>query len=525
MHSPHSVSATSSSHDDRLDEALARILRPYARPDGPGAVLAVFRDGIPLASAASGLASLEHGVALSTTTPIEIASVSKQISATTIIALARDGVVDLDADLRALVPELRFDGITLRHCLQHTSGLPDYLTVGEILGVPIGVIIGYDAFLHDLTATIDLHFPTGTDISYSNTGYVVAAIAAERAAGATFPELVADRVFSPLGMSGSRMRAHFGEVTAGMAFSYEPHPERGFVRVEMGESDAVTGSRHTVGDGEILTTAADFAAWHGFLVDGRVLGADRRDQLVARSRLTDGRETSYGLGLGHTRVGGVDAFGHSGAIWGYRAQSLTDPRTGTGVVVFGNRADLPPGELAWRALRAAIDPVRVDGVWYSDTAVREIEVTVRGDGGVEVSGDDESTGLDRDGSGTWVARSDLGRLELVDDSLVLTDSMGRRVTYVRVAESLPAPSPETVAGTYRPPGRPEAALEIRVGEAGLELVRGTFPPAPMEFLTEHRGVHVYRVEGAVLTVDHSGDQPRITISAGSAVLRDIPRSG
>lgn len=511
--------------DPRLTEDLAWLLRRRVDPNGPGVVLAVYRKGSPVASAASGLASLEHDAPLSVTTPIEVASVSKQIGAATILTMERDGIVDVDADLRTLVPELRVDGITLRHCLQHTSGLPDYLTVAEILGVPIGAVIGYDAFLADLARITDLHYPTGSEISYSNTGYVVAAIAAERAAGATFPELVGDRVFGPLGMTSSKVRTHVGEVTPGMAFSYEPHPERGYVRVEMGESDAVAGARHTVGDGEVLTTIADFAAWHGFLVDGRVLGADIRDRLLERSTLADGQVTSYGMGLGHSRVGGVEAFGHSGSIWGYRAQSLTDPRSGTGVAVFANRSDLDPGDLAWRALRAAIDPVRISGGWYSPTAVRELAVTIRGDGGVDVEGDGDSALLDRVQPGSWMNGSAPGGMELDGETLLLTDEMGRRTRYVRVNSGVAAPPPDSVTGTYQVAGRPETCLLIRRGVECLELVRGVFPPARLEFVTTHDGADIYRVDGAVLRLDRSRETPCITISAGSAVFRDVPRTG
>ena len=511
--------------DPRLAQDLARILRRRIGPKAPGAALAVYRDGSPVASAASGLASLEHAVPMSVTTPIEVASVSKQLSAAAILTMARDGLLDLDDDVRTHVPELRIAGITLRHCLQHTSGLPDYLTVGEILGVPVGLVIGYDAFLTELARTTELHYPTGTDVSYSNTGYVVAAIAAERAGGATFPQLVADRVFGPLGMTSSKVRSSVDEVTPGMAFSYEPHPQRDFVRVEMGEPHAIAGARHTVGDGEVMTTIDDFAAWHGFLLDGRVLGVDIRDQLLERSRLADGQVTNYGMGLGHSRVGGVDAFGHSGSMWGYRSQSLTDPHSRTGVAVFGNRSDLDPGDLAWRALRAAIEPVPVGGGWYSPEAVRELEVTLRGDGGVDVDGDGESMALDRAGDCEWMNRSEPGGMTLDADVLVLTDEMGRRTRYVRTVQDLPAPPPDSVVGTYQVAGRPDTSLVVRAADTGLELVRGGFPPSALEFVTTHDGVDVYRVEGAALTVDRSRAEPCITISAGSAVLRDIPRTG
>jgi CubicO group peptidase (beta-lactamase class C family) len=511
--------------DAGLSVDLERLLRRHVGEGdgGPGAVVGVYRDGVLVGSAALGRASVEHDVPLSVTTPVEIASVSKQLGAATVLTMARDGLVDLDADLRTHVPELRVPGITLRHCLQHTSGLPDYLTVGQIVGLPIGRVIGYQAFVADLARLTELHFPTGTDVSYSNTGYVVAAITAERVAGRPFADLVAERVFGPLGMHDSRVRSHVGQVTRGMAFSYAPHPRGGFVRVEMGESDPVGDGRHTVGDGEVLTTIADFAAWHGFLLDGRVLGAEIRDELVRPGRLEDGRTTSYGLGLGHQTVGGVEAFGHSGSMWGYLSQSLTDPRSGTGVAVFANRSDVDVGDMAWRALRTAIDPLRVSGGWYSAEAVRSLQLVLRADGGADVDVDGDSLRLEPAGETSWLSASADGALDLDGDELVLTDAMGRQVRYRR-APQVAGPHRDSVTGTYQSGDRPDARFEVRASGQGLELVRGTYLPTPLRFLTTVDGVDIYDVEGAVLAVEHTADVPRITISAGSALLRGVPRT-
>lgn len=509
--------------DADLSPALERILRRRVGVDGPGAVVGVYRDGALAAGAAVGKACLEHDVPLTTTTPIEIASISKQLGAATILTMVRDGLLDLDADVREHVPEVQVPGITLRHCLLHTSGLPDYLTVGEIVGVPIGGVIRYDAFLADLARTTELQFPTGSDVSYSNTGYVVAAIAAERAGGHRFPELVDDRVFRPLGMRQSRVRTYVGEVTTGMAFSYAPHPQHGFVRVEMGENDLFGDGRHTVGDGEVLTTIADFAAWHGFLLDGRVLGTDIRDEMLRPGELSEGRRTCYGMGLRHESVGGIEAFGHSGSIWGYLGQSLTDPRSGTGVAVFANRCDVDPADLAWRALRTATDVDQVSGSWYSSDAVRSLDTLLRADGGVDLEVDGESMVFGRAAPAAWESATAEGRIELDGEALQRTDEMGRQVRYVRLPD-LPAPPVETVVGTYRGGSRSDACFLIRSGADGLELLRGSFRPLPLRFVSALDGVDVYRVEGGVLAVHRSGDgAPSITISAGSAVLRQIPR--
>jgi hypothetical protein len=256
-----------------------------------------------------------------------------------------------------------------------------------------------------------------------------------------------------------------------------------------------------------------------------VLGLEVRDQLLRRGQLRDGRPTGYGMGLMHESLGGLEAFGHSGSMWGYRAQSLTDPLSGTGVAVFGNRSDLDAGDIAWRALRAATDPVGVGGGWYSPEAVRGLEVLLRGDGGADVDNDDESVPFQRSGQTSWASASARERLELDGDTVVFTDRMGRQVRYRRTPE-VAAPPPESVTGTYQAAGRPEARFVIRVGAHGLELLRGSFPPAVLDFVTTSDGADVYRVEGGWLTVDRSSqDAPSITISAGSGVLRSIPRTG
>src|SRR3546814_15194995 len=65
------------------------------------------------------------------------------------------------------------------------------------------------------------------------------------------------------------------------------------------------------------------------------------------------------LGIRHETVGDPIAFGHSGSMWGFRSYSLTAPASGVGVAVFGNRSDLDPGHLAWRAYHLATGDSRL----------------------------------------------------------------------------------------------------------------------------------------------------------------------
>jgi CubicO group peptidase (beta-lactamase class C family) len=501
--------------DSRLSAQLQRVLdRAFGGP-GPGAAIGVYRAGQLVAQAASGVASLD-GPVIDADTPFEIASVSKQMGACAALSLARGGVIDLDADVRRYVPELAAAGISVRHCLQHTSGLPDYLLLAEIAGTPPTSVCGYEAFLAGL-AELDLGFTPGSDIAYSNTGYVVAAIACERASGLSWAQILERNVFAPLGMASSSVGLLVGDERSEAAVSYRVDGER-FVAEGLADDVLPRGARHTAGDGQIVTTLTDLAAWHGFLHDGQVLGADLRELMLARTVLTDGRATSYGLGIRHEQVGGIAGFGHSGSMWGFRAHSLAVPARGVSVVVLANRSDADPEDLAWRAVRIAGDD-GPSGFWYSAKALRATWCEPRADGGVDLDDGMEIRAFARAG-GHWMGRDEVTRLHLDGDELVHTDEMGRAVRFRKVAEAT-APDASGLAGVFGMRW-PQEQLTLRAAESGLELCRDGQPALPLRHLTTQGASQVFTFPGGVAVVD-PGPPTRLTIGTEGAVLRDLPR--
>jgi len=98
-------------------------------------------------------------------------------------------------------------------------------------------------------------------------------------------------------------------------------------------------TEEVVGDGAIVTTLADLAAWHSFMATGAVLGTDLRDGLLARQVLTDGTAIGYALGLESIDVGSRAAWWHSGSWAGYRAAVIYLPGRRAGVSVLANRND------------------------------------------------------------------------------------------------------------------------------------------------------------------------------------------
>ena len=103
-------------------------MAPYNRTDGPGCSVGVMKDGAFIHAKGYGMANLELGVAIAPHSVFRMGSVSKQFAATAVQLVAEDGLIDLDADIHAYLPELPDYGhkVTIRAMLGHFSGMGDY---------------------------------------------------------------------------------------------------------------------------------------------------------------------------------------------------------------------------------------------------------------------------------------------------------------------------------------------------------------------------------------------------------------
>ena len=323
-------------------EPAARVDSLFAtwRADGaPGCAVGVAENGRTVLQRAYGLADLEHAVPNTPATVFEAGSVSKQFTAAAVVLLARQGKLSLEDDVRGFVPELPDYGtpITIRHLLNHTSGLRDWGSVQEIAGWPRGSRIHTHAHVLDILGRQRaLNFTPGAEYLYSNTGYNLLAIIVERVSGTSFAEFSRREIFEPLGMMHTRWRDDFTRIVPGRAQAY--HRRGGAYHLQM-------PFENVHGNGGLLTTVGDLLAWN------EAFAADRIPGLMAmetRGRLTGGREIEYALGLRVTRHRGVREVSHSGATAGYRAYLARYPEQGLSVAVLCNAADANPTALARR---------------------------------------------------------------------------------------------------------------------------------------------------------------------------------
>src|SRR5262245_12125888 len=306
-----------------------RIAKAYVAP-GPGCAVAVSLNGDTVFEKAFGLAEIEHNVPNTPQTIFESGSVAKQFTAAALVLLQQDGKLRLDDPVRKYIPELPDYGapLTIRHLLNHTAGVRDWGTVMSLTGAGRGDRVITQALALDvITHQRGLDFTPGTEYSYSNSGYNLAASIVERVSTQTFGTFLTERLFKPLGMNDSSVRDDYRRVVPRRAQAYS-RQGTGPWRLDM-------PFMNVYGNGGILTTVGDWIKWNAML-DAKSLGAPLVEALETRGVLNDGRAIVYALGLEVGAYKGVKSVAHGGATAGYQTFLTRYPDKNISVAVLCN---------------------------------------------------------------------------------------------------------------------------------------------------------------------------------------------
>jgi CubicO group peptidase (beta-lactamase class C family) len=364
--------------------------------------------GTPVLAKGFGMADLEHDVKIGPDTIFEAGSVSKQFTAAAVMLLARDGKLSLDDQVRRYIPELpdypaspvdtasgegvaspkppaakAGQSLTIRHMLNHTSGLRDWGSVAGIGGWPRTTRAYTHAHVLEIVARQrSLNFTPGTRWSYSNTGFNLAAMIVERVSGQTFQAFTQARLFQPLGMSHTSWRDDYTRVVKGRAIAYS---ERSGFHTNM-------PFENVFGNGGLLTTVGDLLKWNEHFDAPPEGDAPMVAEQQRAGHFNDGRAHGYGLGLFVGSYKGLREISHSGSTAGYQAFLTRFPDQRVSVAVLCNVATAQATQYAHavadaylgdRVKSPAVMPThtltsaemdRFAGMWKSD--VTELPVTI-----------------------------------------------------------------------------------------------------------------------------------------------------
>lgn len=260
-----------------------KIFERFNRTDSPGCVAGATIDGGTALSGAYGMADLEHGIALAPESILEPGSIAKQFTAAAVLLLVQQGKLSLDDPVRKYIPEVPDYGtpITIRHLINHTSGLRDWGSVESIGGWPRTTREYTHAHVLEIVSRQRaLNYPPGAEYSYTNTGFNLAAILVSRVSGKPFPQFTREQIFAPLGMTSTQWRDDFRRIVRNRAVAYSASDNS--FRQDMPFEDVF-------GNGGLLTTVGDLLRWNGNFTDAKVGGRAFVDSQHQQGRRMAGR--------------------------------------------------------------------------------------------------------------------------------------------------------------------------------------------------------------------------------------------
>ncbi|MEU2392656.1 serine hydrolase domain-containing protein [Streptomyces sp. NPDC007369] len=289
-----------------------------------------------------------------------VGSSTKTFVSTVVLQLVAEGEVGLDAPAADHLPRFRLDPrITVRMLLQHTSGLfnftGEYYPGGTVVpGIPWQGREWVDRRFHTyrpeelvrLSLSKPARFEPGTDWSYANTNYVLAALLIEQATGRPYGEEVQRRILQPLGLRGTSVPGTRAEIPGPHAHGYHRYEDAD------GRWKTIDVTRQNPSwisaGGEMISTTEDLGTFMSALMGGRLLP----DRLLAEMRTPHpgSGEHRYGLGLFVQDLdpdGGRTVLHHNGGVNGYGALMYGTPdgsKTLTASVTTGDAANNPAGE-------------------------------------------------------------------------------------------------------------------------------------------------------------------------------------
>ena len=345
---------------DKPNKVADALLAAVGSPREPGAGILVLQDGRVAYLGARGVADMQAMRPIDGRTAFRLASVTKQFTAMAVMMLVRDGKLRYEDSLTGIFPDFPAYGraITVRHLLNHTSGLPDY----EDLMPPADPSLSVEESQIDDAGVLELlkaqkagWFVPGALWRYSNSGYVVLGLIVEKVSGRSFPTFLRERIFTPLRMDNTVALVRGRTRVSDRAFGYTKEDGR-WRFTDQSRTSA------TLGDGGVYSSLYDLTLWDEGLRRRLLLSeADMAPALVpVRVRGKgpvgpDGRPADYGFGWFLDAWQDHPRMWHYGETVGFRTAIQRFTADGLTVIVLANRSDVDAADMALKVAGAYLN--------------------------------------------------------------------------------------------------------------------------------------------------------------------------
>ena len=355
---------------DALATQINQIFSTLANDKFPGVAVLVRKDGRTAFERGYGVRDLRSFAKIDPQTNFRLASCTKQFTAMSIMLLVHDGKLRYDDNLTDVFPDFPAYGkaITIRHLLNHTSGLPDYEDLMAAAEKRKGAPIWTSTHQIQDAEVLDLlnqeaagKSAPGTQWSYSNSGYVVLGLVVAKISGKPFREFLRERIFAPLKMSQTvAYQKGQNEVTS-RAYGHS-NDANSWKETDQSPTSA------TLGDGGIYSSLSDLAKWDEALAQHTLLSEKEMQPALTPAQLTisdqpkwpanadrpEGTPVSYGFGWFLDPYRTHPRMWHYGDTMGFHTYIQRFPADRLTIIVLCNRTDLDPESLVFQVADHAL---------------------------------------------------------------------------------------------------------------------------------------------------------------------------
>jgi len=326
------------------EEALAEFAQQLARDvdvDGTGGISAGVVVGRDLVWAQGfGWADVGRRIPAGVNSIYRVGSISKSFTAVALLQLWERGYLELDDQVRVVLPELaqlldrpaEAEPITFRHFASHTAGI---IREPELEGFAEGPLEFWEDKILASIPTTSFYAAPGESYRYSNIGFGILGYSLSRVTGIPYMELVDASIIRPLGMHSSGFVVNPAKAEQ-LATGYERGRD-GTVDSQAPYREHV-GRGYKVPNGGVYSTVGDLGRFVAGLTGAAtvpILGPEGRRLIRTSQTPEDGAQYSFGFSISQ-REGSPDLIGHGGSVAGYNAHLVFEPESGIVVVLLRN---------------------------------------------------------------------------------------------------------------------------------------------------------------------------------------------
>ncbi len=320
----------SAEHAERINNLLQdRLIKSGFK----GTALVAYKDQI-ITEYANGYSDYSEKKLIKENSSFQLASVSKSFTATAIMIIHEQGHLKYDDKVVQYIPEFPYEKITIRHLLQHTSGLPNYMYLVDQYWKNDSLISNEDVLDLLIEHQVKTNYVPGSRFVYSNTGYAMLALLVERVSHQSFSSFLSQYIFEPAQMNSTfTYNKNILDTLDNRVLGYGRSGKR-LRQYEYEPNDLV------LGDKSVFSNVYDLFNYLQYLNSYKIVSEESLAQAYTRGTTVSkkSRDFDYGFGWRMRDEEGMNLIYHNGLWHGFSSTLTREINNDITVILLSNTA-------------------------------------------------------------------------------------------------------------------------------------------------------------------------------------------